>query len=132
MQWEDNRIRLRLGRSIFTGLRRDLVSEPDDEATIPSKIAIGHQVTRAFAQRTNGIALGSINEGLFDIPITAHILGGVPFGRDASEGVIGEDCQVHGYPGLYVVDGSIMPANPGVNPSLTITALAEYAMTRGG
>jgi cholesterol oxidase len=54
----------------------------------------------------------------------------VPFGRDAQEGVIGLDCQVHNYPGLYVVDGSIVPANPGVNPSLTITALAEYAMSR--
>lgn len=132
MQWEDNRIRVRLGRSLFTGLRRDLVSEPDKEATVPGKIGIGHEITRAFAQRTNGIAMGSVNEGLFDIPITAHILGGVPFGRNASEGVIGEDCQVHGYPGLYVVDGSIMPANPGVNPSLTITALAEYAMARLG
>jgi cholesterol oxidase len=62
--------------------------------------------------------------------MTAHILGGVTFGRTPEEGVIGADCQVHGYPGLYVIDGSIMPANPGVNPSLTITALAEYAMSR--
>ena len=59
--------------------------------------------------------------------MTAHILGGCPFGRNAEEGVVGLDCQVHEYPGLYVVDGSIVPANPGVNPSLTITALAEYA-----
>jgi cholesterol oxidase len=43
--------------------------------------------------------------------------------------VVGLDCQIHNYPGLYIVDGSIMPANPGVNPSLTITALAEYAMS---
>jgi cholesterol oxidase len=62
--------------------------------------------------------------------MTAHLLGGVPFGRNREEGVIGLDCQVHGYPGLYVVDGSIVPANPGVNPSLTITALAEYAMAQ--
>jgi cholesterol oxidase len=130
MQWEDNRIRLRPGRSLFTGLRRDLVSEPDAEATVPGKIAIGHEVTRTFARRTNGIAMGSVNEGLFNIPMTAHILGGVPFGLTAEEGVIAADCQVHGYPGLYVIDGSIMPANPGVNPSLTIAALAEYAMSR--
>jgi cholesterol oxidase len=51
-------------------------------------------------------------------------------GKDASEGVIDESFQVHNYPGLYIVDGSVMPANPGVNPSLTITALAEYAMSR--
>lgn len=130
MQWEDNRIRLRPGRSIFTGFRNDLVSQPDEEATIPTKIEIGHAVTRTFAERTNGIAMGSVNEALFDIPITAHILGGCPFGASATEGVIDADCQAHGYPGLYVIDGSIMPANPGVNPSLTITALAEYAMSR--
>jgi cholesterol oxidase len=67
---------------------------------------------------------------MLNIPLTAHILGGCPFGRDDQEGVIDLDCQVHNYPGLYVVDGSIMPGNPGVNPSLTITALAEYAMSR--
>ena len=49
--------------------------------------------------------------------------------RNAVDGVIALDCQVHNYPGLYVVDGSILPGNPGVNPSLTITAMAEYAMS---
>ena len=130
MQTEDNRIQLRLGRSLFTLWRRNLVSKPDAEHTIPSKIDIGHKVTRMFAEKTNGIPAGSINEGLFNIPMTAHILGGCPFGRDAQEGVIDLDCQIHNYPGLYVVDGSVVPANPGVNPSLTITALAEYAMSR--
>lgn len=130
MQTEDNRIRMRFGRSIFTLFRRNLVSAPDETQTIPSKIDIAHQVARKFAKKVNGIPAGSINEGLFDIPMTAHILGGCPMGRNAAEGVVGLDCQVHNYPGLYAVDGSIMPANPGVNPSLTITALAEYAMSQ--
>ncbi len=130
MQTEDNYVRMRWGRSLFTLFRRGLVSETDPEKPIPTMIPLGHQAAREFARRTNGIPLGSFNESLFNIPITAHILGGCRFGRDASEGVVDLDCQVHGYPGLYVVDGSIVPANPGVNPSLTITALAEYAMSR--
>jgi len=130
MQTEDNRIRLRLGRHLFTLGKRLLVSSPAKEHNIPSKIDIGHRVTRNFASKINGAPAGSINEGLLDIPMTAHILGGCPFGLSAEEGVIDLNCQVHNYPGLYVVDGSIMPANPGVNPSLTITALAEYAMSR--
>jgi len=130
MQTEDNRLRLRLGRSPFTLFQRNLVSRSDSEYQLPVHVFIGHQVTRAFAEKTNGIPMGSINEGLFNIPLTAHILGGCPFGREAQEGVIDLNGQVHGYPGLYVVDGSIVPANPGVNPSLTITALAEYAMSR--
>jgi cholesterol oxidase len=128
MQTVDTRLRLRLGRSIFTLFRRGLVSEPDPAGAPPVSIDIGRRVTRRFAERMDGIPMGSINEGLFGIPMTAHILGGCPFGRDASEGVVGLDCQVHNYPGLYAIDGSIVPANPGVNPSLTITALAEYAM----
>ncbi|MBK9714336.1 MAG: GMC family oxidoreductase [Kouleothrix sp.] len=129
MQTEDNRIRVRLGRHLATLWRRGLVSQPDDDHSIPTKIEIGHEVTRRFADMTNGIPSGTVNEALLNIPMTAHILGGCPFGRDAREGVIDLDCQVHNYPGLYVVDGSIVPANPGVNPSLTITALAEYAMS---
>lgn len=129
MQTQDNYIRFRLGRSIFTCFRQGLVSEPDKEHTIPAKIDIGHWVTRRYVQKIDGIPSGSLNEGLFNIPITAHLLGGCPMGRNDQEGVVGLDCQVHNYPGLYVVDGAIVPANPGVNPSLTITALAEYAMS---
>lgn len=130
MQTVDNRMRMRLGRSVWTLFRRGLVTEQDPENRIPGKIEIGHRVTRRFAEKSNGIPAGTVNEGLLNTPMTAHILGGCPFGRDDQEGVIGLDCQIHNYPGLYVVDGSIMPANPGINPSLTIAALAEYAMSR--
>ena len=130
MQTKDNLMHVRMGRSPFTLFRRGLVSQPDEVKKIPSKIEIGHEVTRRFAGKTGCIPAGTINEGLLDIPTTAHFIGGCPFGTDARDGVIDLDCQVFNYPGLYVVDGSIIPANPGVNPSLTITALAEYAMSR--
>jgi len=130
MQTADNYIGMRLGRHLFTGYRKGLVSQAEGEHAIPTRIPIGHQVTRRFAEKIQGIPASSIFEGLLNIPVTAHILGGCPFGRDAQEGVIDLNCQVHHYPGLYVVDGSIMPANPGINPSLTITALAEYAMSK--
>ena len=130
MQTDDNRLRFRLGKGLLTLFRRNLVSMPDAEKANPSQIDIGHWVTREFARQTKGIPAGSVNEGLFNVPMTAHMLGGCVFGRDETEGVIDLNCQVFNYPGLYVVDGSIVPANPGINPSLTITALAEYAMTR--
>ncbi len=129
MQTEDNRIRLRLGRTLFTLWTRNLVSHPDEEQSIPTTIEIGHHVTRRFAEKINGVAAGTINEGLLDIPMTAHILGGCPIGRNDQDGVVDLGFQLHNYPGLYAIDGSIVPANPGVNPSLTITALAEYAMS---
>ena len=130
MQTEDNRLRMRLGRSWMTLFRHGLVTQSAEENPVPTRIEMGHFVTQEFTRRIHGAAVGSIVEVLFDTPITAHILGGVSFGRDDQEGVVGLDCQIHNYPGLYVVDGSIVPANPGVNPSLTITALAEYAMSK--
>ncbi|MFA6956292.1 MAG: GMC family oxidoreductase [Thermoanaerobaculia bacterium] len=130
MQTEDNRLRMRLGRSLFTAFMKNLVSFPDEQSSVPPKVEIGHEVTKRYCEATGSIPLGSVNEGLLNIPLTAHILGGVPFGTNDADGVISLDCQLHNYPGIYIVDGSIMPANPGVNPSLTITALAEYAMSR--
>jgi cholesterol oxidase len=70
-----------------------------------------------------------MTETLLGVPSTAHILGGACIGRSPSDGVIDRHHEVFGYPGLFVIDGAAMPANPGVNPSLTITALAERAMS---
>jgi cholesterol oxidase len=130
MQTADNRLSMEYGKDALSLFRNNLVSRPDAECHIPTHIDLGHDVTRKFASRMNGIPAGTITEGLINVPMTAHILGGAPIGLTAEDGVVDLDCQVHNYPGLYVVDGSIVPANPGVNPSLTITALAEYAMSR--
>jgi cholesterol oxidase len=129
MQTEDQHIRMRLGRGLFTLFRRGLVTKTRQGQSLSGKVPIGHRVLHAFAKKTNGAPATTIFETLLNIPATAHLLGGCPMGRDAEEGVVDVACRVHGYPGLYVVDGSIVPANPGVNPSLTITALAEYAMS---
>lgn len=129
MQVEENLTNIRLGRNLFTLFRKRLVIKPDKEHPIPRQLKIGNHVTRALAQKVNGIPAAAFTDSLFNFPTTAHLMGGVPFGRNGDEGVVDLDCQVFNYPGLYVIDGSIMPANPGVNPSLTITALAEYAMS---
>ena len=130
MQHADNRMRFRMGRSGFTLFRRGLVADKEPGYEIHAHVKGSHELTRKFAQRTNGVALGSLGENLLGLPTTAHILGGAPIGRTAEEGVVNENFEVHNYEGLYIIDGSIMPANPGVNPSLTITALAEYAMSK--
>jgi cholesterol oxidase len=130
MQHADNRMRFRIGRSGYTLFRRGMVAEKEPGYEIHAQVKGSHGLTRDFAKRTNGVPLGSLGENLLGLPTTAHILGGAPIGKDASEGVVNESFEVHNYPGLYIIDGSIMPANPGVNPSLTITALAEYAMNK--
>jgi len=129
MQTEENLTNVRLGHSLFTFGRRGLVIRHEKEH-VASGLTLASRVTRAFGDKVDGIPATAFTDSLFNFPTTAHFMGGVPFGRDDREGVIGLDYQVHNYPGLYVVDGSVMPANPGVNPSLTITALAEYAMSK--
>ncbi len=132
----DVHVRMRLGRSPWTLFRRGLVSTAAEtrasESTPsppPPPPSPAHAVARSFARQVEGFALGSITEGVLGSPVSAHMLGGCPFGASAEEGVVGLDFQAHRYPGLYIVDGSIVPGNPGINPSLTITALAEYAMS---
>jgi cholesterol oxidase len=123
-------LRVRLGRNFFTLFRKGVMFDTQGGAKLPKGPEICNRFTRQFAKKVNGIPQSSVMDSLFNFPITAHFMGGVPLGRDDKEGVVDIDFQVHNYPGLYVVDGSIMPGNPGVNPSLTITALAEYAMSR--
>ena len=130
MQHADNRMRFKIGKSVFTLFRTGMVAEEEPGYTINAQVEGSHEVTKEFAKRTNGVALGSIGENLLNLPTTAHILGGAPIGKNADEGLIDDNFEMHNYPGLYVIDGSVMPANPGVNPSLTITALAEYAMSK--
>jgi len=128
MQHADNRMRFRIGRSVYTLFRRGLVAEQEPGYEIPAQIPGSHELAREFAELTDGEAMGNVGENLLNLPTTAHILGGAPIGKHAAEGVVNERFEVHNYPGLYIIDGSVIPANPGVNPSLTITALAEYAM----
>ncbi len=130
MQHADDRMRFRIGRSFFTLFRRGMVANKEPGYEIHAQVKGSHELTRDFAKRINGVALGSIGENLLGLPTTAHILGGAPIGKDSSEGVVNENFEVYDYAGMYIIDGSIMPANPGVNPSLTITALAEYAMSK--
>jgi cholesterol oxidase len=130
MQHADNRMRLQIGRSGFTLFRRAMVAEKEPGYEIGAQVKGSHELTRDFSARINGISLGSIGENLLGLPTTAHILGGAPIGKNADKSMVDENFAIHNYEGLYIIDGSIMPANPGVNPSLTITALAEYAMSK--
>ena len=83
-----------------------------------------------MGQKINGQPMSAITEVLFDIPSTAHILGGCVMGETPQDSVVNFRGQMHGYPNFYVVDGSNVPVNLGVNPSLTITSIAEYIMSQ--
>jgi cholesterol oxidase len=132
MQNLDNQIAFTWGRRLLNGFNRGLQSQNPDGRRAPTYIPEANQAARTLAQVSNGIAYNSSIESVFNMSVTAHILGGCPIGADVFQGVIDTNHQVYNYPGLYVVDGSAIPANVGVNPSLTITALAERAMSQLG
>jgi cholesterol oxidase len=127
MQTLDNAIALRPRKGPFGSFW--LQTEQDPERPNPTFIPIANQAAEWFARRTGGIAQSALTEALFNIPTTAHILGGAVIAPDARQGVVDARQRVFGYENLLVCDGSAIPANVGVNPSLTITALAEHAMT---
>jgi cholesterol oxidase len=131
MRTLESTLSLRRGRSPWTAFRTGLVTELAAGAPAPTAfLPEATDLAERFAQKVGGVTMTLLTETLLGVPSTAHILGGACMGKDAAEGVIGTDHQVFGYPGLYVVDGAAVSANPGVNPSLTITALAERAMAR--
>lgn len=127
MQTHDNSItvfpkRRRLGR----GVR--LTSKQGHGSPNPTWIPAGNEVVKRISEEIDGGSYGTVGE-IFNIPMTAHFLGGCPIGASDATGVLDAYQRVFGHPGLHVVDGAAISANLGVNPSLTITAQAERAMS---
>jgi cholesterol oxidase len=130
MQNLDNRISFKYGRSLATlFLSRRLKSKRWKGKEAPTNLPVANEAARILAEELGGSPINVIMESLMSQSTTAHILGGCHMGASAEDGVIGTDHEVFNYPGLYVVDGAAVSANVGVNPSLTITALAERAMS---
>ncbi|WP_320066453.1 GMC family oxidoreductase [Micromonospora sp. RTGN7] len=125
MQSADNSLTTRWRRGLFG---RRMVSGPGHGAPNPTWIPAGNTAARLLAEEIDGTPGGSLTEP-FNIPVTAHILGGAVIGATPADGVIDPYHRVYGHPGLHVVDGAAVSANLGVNPSLTITAQAERAMS---
>ncbi len=128
MQTLDNAIALRPTLTRSGDVR--LQTEQDPSRPNPTFIPVANEAAAWLAERTGGIAQSSVMEATLNVPSTAHILGGAVIGADPECGVVDADQRVFGYENLLVCDGAAVPANVGVNPSLTITALAERAMSR--
>jgi cholesterol oxidase len=126
MQTLDNAIALRPTLKRSGDVR--LQTEQDPERPNPTFIPVANEAADWLAERTGGIAQSSTAEALMNVPTTAHILGGAVIGHGPEDGVVDKRQRVFGYENLLVCDGAAVPANVGVNPSLTITALAEHAM----
>ncbi|WP_421120355.1 GMC oxidoreductase [Aquihabitans daechungensis] len=124
MQSRDNSIALRRNKKLGV-----LVSRPGEGEPNPSYLPVANDAAREVAEMLDGDAWGAWNETILDAPTTAHILGGCVVGDSPETGVIDPYHRVYGYEGLTVTDGSAVSANLGVNPSLSITALTERAIS---
>jgi cholesterol oxidase len=122
-------LRLCLKRSWLPPFGKRLASQEGEGETPTASIPEASEFGARVAEKLGGTTNSLVTETAFGIPSTAHVLGGCCMGSDADEGVIDSQHRVFGYDGLYVIDGSAISANPGVNPSLSITALAERAMS---
>lgn len=116
---------LQFKRGLFGGVRSTVGSGKKPTPYIEESVAL----TKKYAEEVNGKPTSFIGESLLGIPTTAHILGGATMGEDINTGVIDKNNKVFGYENMFVIDGSMISANPGVNPSLSITAIAERAMS---
>lgn len=124
MQTLDSTLRIKRGK--ITRMKTVTESGEKPNAFIPEALELG----KKFAEKIQGIPFANFTDSLFGSPTTAHILGGAVMGTDRSEGVIDKNCNVYGYENMMVCDGAMISANPGVNPSLSITAISEYAMSQ--
>jgi cholesterol oxidase len=129
MRTLEGHLRMRRGRGLTTALRRGVRTGLQEGPAPTSNMPEAFDLAKRVSDKLDGYPMTMVSETLLGIPTTAHILGGSCMGDSAETGVIDHRHRVFGYDGLYVVDGSAISANPGVNPSLTITALAERAMT---
>lgn len=126
MQAHESSMRMILKKGLFG---HKLTFDPKS-SHVPSYIDLGQKALYRYCEKAGAIPLNAMTELYMDKASTAHVIGGCPMGKNIQEGMLDETFQVFGYPGMYVIDGSVIPGNLGVNPSLTITALAEYAMSR--
>ena len=126
MRSTEGHIQMRRGRPWYWPFGKSLYSRGQ---RIPTFIPQANDFACKTAQLVSGIPMSMVTEILFDIPATAHILGGCPMGGSPEEGVVDDRHRVFGYRNLYICDGSVLAANLGVNPGLTITAMAERAMS---
>ncbi len=125
MQDLDNELSFVFGRSPVRPWKRVLRSRAVPGREAPSFLPVANDAARAFAASSGGTPLNLLAESAGGRSVTAHILGGAVIGASAADGVVDARHEVHGHPGLYVADAAAIPVNLGVNPSLTITALAE-------
>lgn len=128
MQTISNYMKFEYKRRWWRFGKRSINSNWQTDEKVPSYIPVANDFAKSFAKKVNGAPFSVLPEVLFDTSSTAHILGGCIMSDSPEKGVIDFSGKIHGYDNLYVVDDSIVPANLGVNPSLTITALAEYIM----
>src|SRR5690606_2904195 len=124
MQTLDSTLQIKLGK--LTKMKTVKESGPKPSAFIPEAMALGKQV----AKKVNGIPYANFTDALLGTPTTAHILGGAVMAEDASKGFVDSYNRVLGYNDMLDCDGSMISANPGVNPSLSITAITEHAMSQ--
>ncbi len=129
MQDVENKIKFKAKETVRGNVKLFTDIYPDSPPA-PVYIPEANDFARKMAEITGGIALSNIYEVFFDSPLTAHILGGCPIGESERDGVIDTNHKLFGEDGVYICDGSVIPANLGVNPSLTITAFAERAMSK--
>jgi cholesterol oxidase len=126
MQALDGEIEMRWQRPWFWPFRKFLVSRGEK---IPTYIPKANEFAQKFAQLTGGFPMSMLPEIIFDVPGTAHCIGGCVIADSSRRGVVDSRHRVFNYKNMYVCDGSVLAANLGVNPSLTITALTERAMS---